>query len=51
MKTLKIIKIQVGTVVHTCNSITREAEGGGLRVQSQPGLHSKSLYQKKKKSY
>jgi hypothetical protein len=33
-------------VVHTCNPSTREAEVGGSRVQSQPGLHRKSLSQK-----
>jgi hypothetical protein len=33
----------MGMVVHTCNPSTWEAEAGGLRVQSQPGLHSNTL--------
>jgi hypothetical protein len=33
-------------VVYTCNSSTQKAETGGLWVQGQPGLHSKTLSQK-----
>jgi hypothetical protein len=38
-----------GVVVHTCNSSTRKAEAGRLRVLGQPGLYSETLPQKKKK--
>jgi hypothetical protein len=38
-----------GLLVYTCNSSTWEAETGGLQIQGQPGLHSESLSQKKKK--
>jgi hypothetical protein len=34
-------------VVHFCNPSTWEAEAEGLQVQDQPGIHSKSLCQKK----
>jgi hypothetical protein len=34
-----------GLVAHACNSSIWEAEAGGLKVQGQPGLHSKSLSQ------
>jgi hypothetical protein len=33
-----------------CNPSTQKAKTGGLKVQSQPGLHSETLSQKKKKS-
>jgi hypothetical protein len=36
-------------VVHTYNPSNQEAEAGGLKVQEQPGLHSKDPSQKKKK--
>jgi hypothetical protein len=36
-------------VVHAGNPSTWEAETGGLRIQSQPMLHSKTLSQKKKR--
>jgi hypothetical protein len=36
----------VGVVIHSCNPSTQEAEAEGLRVQGQPGLHSKTLFQK-----
>jgi hypothetical protein len=35
--------------VHSYNPCTQEVEAGGLRVQSQLGLHSKTLSQKNKK--
>jgi hypothetical protein len=35
--------------MHTCNLSTWEVEAGGLGVQSQRRLHSKTLPQKKKK--
>jgi hypothetical protein len=38
-----------GMVPHTCNSSTRETEGGRSQLQGQPRLYSKTLYQKKKK--
>jgi hypothetical protein len=34
---------------HTCNPSTQKAEAGWLQVQGQPGLHNKTLSQKKKK--
>jgi hypothetical protein len=39
-----------GVVVPTYNPSTRLAEAGGSWVQSQPGLHSVTLSQKKKKT-
>jgi hypothetical protein len=36
-------------VVHTYNASTEKAEAGRWRVQGQPGLHSQTLSQKKKK--
>jgi hypothetical protein len=36
-------------VVHTCNPSTGEVEAGGLRVESQIGLHNKTWCPKKKK--
>jgi inosine/xanthosine triphosphate pyrophosphatase family protein len=36
-------------VAHTCNLSTWEAETIGLQIQVQPGLHSETLSQKKKK--
>jgi hypothetical protein len=39
-----------GIVVHNCNPSTLEAEGGGLRVWNQPGLHNKTLSQNKNKN-
>jgi hypothetical protein len=33
--------------VHNCNSSTQEAEAGGAQVLGQPGLHIKTLFQKK----
>jgi hypothetical protein len=36
-------------MAHTCNPSIGEMEAGGCRVQSQPGLHSKTLFQKEKK--
>jgi hypothetical protein len=38
-----------GMVVQDSNPSTREAETSGWRVPGQPGLHSETLYQKKKK--
>jgi hypothetical protein len=38
-------------VVHTCNPSTGEVEAGGLRVESQIGLHNKTWCPKKKKGY
>jgi hypothetical protein len=40
-----------GMVTHVCNSITPEAEAGGLQIPGQPGLHRETLYQKKKITY
>jgi hypothetical protein len=37
----------VGQGGTTCNPSTKEAKVGGLRIQGQPGLHSKTLSQKK----
>jgi hypothetical protein len=31
---------------HTCNSNMWKIESGGLKVQSQPGLHNETLSQK-----
>jgi hypothetical protein len=39
---------QPGTVSHPCNPSTQEAEAQGLRVQGQPGLHSKTMSKEKK---
>jgi hypothetical protein len=39
---------QLSVVVHTYNPSIQESEAGS-RVPGQPGLHSKSLLQKKKK--
>jgi hypothetical protein len=36
-------------VAHTYNLSTQEAEAGGLKVPSQPKLHSKDLSQKSEK--
>jgi hypothetical protein len=36
-------------VMHTCNPSTWEAEAGVSRDWGKPGLHSKTLFQKKKK--
>jgi hypothetical protein len=36
-------------VVHTCNSCTLETKIGGTRISGHPGLHGKTLSQKKKK--
>jgi hypothetical protein len=35
-------------VIHAYNLSTQKAEAGGLRIQGQPGLHSKTLPQKKR---
>jgi hypothetical protein len=35
-----------GMVIHACNPSTQEVEAGGLRVQVQPELYSKTLSQK-----
>lgn len=35
-----------GMVVHTCNPTTQEVKAGGSWIQSQPGLHKKTLYLK-----
>ncbi|XP_071466314.1 U6 snRNA-associated Sm-like protein LSm1 isoform X3 [Marmota flaviventris] len=35
-----------GTVAHTCNPSSWEAEAGGLQVRNQPGHLSKTLSQK-----
>jgi hypothetical protein len=32
----------LGVIVHICNPSPQEAEAGGLAVQGQPGLHSKT---------
>jgi hypothetical protein len=45
---LEIKQIKLGVVVHTCNLSTLEAEEGRLKVQGQPGPHSKALSQKQK---
>jgi hypothetical protein len=37
-------------VVHICNPNIHEEDVGRLYVQHQPGLHSKTLSQKKKKN-
>jgi hypothetical protein len=36
-------------VVDTYNPSTQESEAGGLRVQGQPELRNKTLFQKEKK--
>lgn len=38
----------LGVVIHACDPTTREA-GGSPLVGGQPGLHSETLFQKKKK--
>jgi hypothetical protein len=40
---------ELGLVAHMYNPSTWEAEVGGLEVQTQPGLHSETLFKKKKK--
>jgi hypothetical protein len=40
-----LFKSLPSTVVHACNPGTLEAEAGGLRVHSQPELHSKTLFE------
>jgi hypothetical protein len=35
---------QPGVVVHACNPSTLNIEAGGLRVQGQAGLYSKTLF-------
>jgi hypothetical protein len=35
----------LGMVLHICNPSTCEAEAGGLKVQSQYGVHSETLSQ------
>jgi hypothetical protein len=37
-----------GIVTYICNSSTKEVKAGGLRIQDQPGLHSKTLCQQNK---
>jgi hypothetical protein len=36
-------------MAHSCNPSTQEAEARGSQVGDQPGLHSETLSQKKKK--
>jgi hypothetical protein len=38
----KIFSLKPDVVVHTCNPSTQETEARRLRVQSQPGLPSKT---------
>jgi hypothetical protein len=33
---------------HPCNPSTQKAEAGGSSIHSQPGLHTKTLFQKQK---
>jgi hypothetical protein len=40
----------VRIVVHTYNPSTWEAKAGGPQIQGQPGIHSKTQFQKKKKT-
>lgn len=44
MYNLKLIS-SLGVMANTGNFSARESEAGGLPVQSQPGLHSKTLLQ------
>jgi hypothetical protein len=44
----QITIVVLGTVVYTCNPSIQEAEAEESRVQSQPGLQSKTLSKKKK---
>jgi hypothetical protein len=37
-------------LAYACNPSTEETKAGRLRVQGQPGLHSKTTVSKKKKS-
>lgn len=48
---IKLIgKLKLGVVSPACNSSTEEAEVGGLvKIQSQPGLHSKTVLKEKRK--
>jgi hypothetical protein len=39
-------KMELGMVVHACNSSTQEAEARGKQVRGQPGLDSKMVSQK-----
>jgi hypothetical protein len=36
----KVYIVHTGVVVHACNPSIWEAQAGGLKVQSQPTLHS-----------
>jgi hypothetical protein len=42
MITFKKVVIKPGTVAHTCDSSTWEAEAGGSQGSGQPGLHSET---------
>jgi hypothetical protein len=42
--------LRPGMVVHVCNSTTWELEAEGLGVQTQPELHSETLYGKQNKT-
>jgi hypothetical protein len=42
----QIIVREAGTVSHSCNHQTWEANTGGSWIRNQPGLHSKTLSQK-----
>lgn len=37
------VLVELGIVVHTCNSTTQEAETGELRIQSQTELYGMTL--------
>jgi hypothetical protein len=43
---IELRKGEPGMVVYACNTSTQETESGGLRVWSQPVLHSKTMSQK-----
>jgi hypothetical protein len=43
------IYILLGMVVYGYNPSTWKTEVGGLKVQGQPGLHSKTLHQNQNK--
>jgi hypothetical protein len=40
--------MQLDMVAHACNPTSPETDAGRFRVQGQPGLHKKTLSQKKK---
>jgi hypothetical protein len=51
-KWTKVMNLELGMVLHTCNPSTEKVEAGGWQVWGQPWLHGKPLSQKPRtKSY